>query len=148
MHAFAANIDIRSRLVIKPEVRFQPAFVGHLGVAHRPALARRINDVFVAKVSFLHRLSQIFEDPIRNGDFADFRTNCLENASFQNDFWVRRQNLSSFFLGPLDVCEEVIFCAPQAEGTGNVFSSTIRNHADVVPQRATSVQQAFDADRA
>src|SRR5579883_2149558 len=85
MNSFAPRVDVRGRLVIKPQLGLGPTHVGDLGVAaHGTPLAFWIDDVVESKVPFFDRLAQRGENPVRNLDVIHFRTYRLENTTLNN----------------------------------------------------------------
>ena len=146
--AFEAGVDVRDRLVIEPHLRFQPADVGNLAAAHGPPLSRGVDDVVVNEIPFLHRLAEGGKDPIRHRNLLDARAHGLENAGFQDHLRIGGNGLRRLFPGPLDIGQEIVLGAPQAEAPSGILYAQALEHADVVIQVAPAVEHALHRNRA
>jgi hypothetical protein len=143
--AFEAQIDVRRRKEIEPELGFNPAHVRHAAVAapRAGALRRRIQHRVVTEVSFFRRQSKGDESPVRHGNLLHLRRDNLEDARFEDHVAVGGVDLRTLPPRALEVVEELRLAAPQTDAAADVLGADIPEHADVVGEIASAVEQAF-----
>ena len=144
-----AQVDVRRRQEVEPELRLRPAHVGHRLAAAPVVLAPAVGveHVGVAEVPLLDRLAQRVERPFRHGDLLDLRGHDLEDAGLEDHVRVGRVDLRDLLLGPLEVAEQVGLAAPEAEAPPDELGAGVLEHADVVVEVAPAVEQPLHRDR-
>ena len=143
-----AQVDVRGRQEVEPQLRLRPAHVGDRGVPAPLVLppAVGVEHVGVAEIPFLDRLAQGGERPVRDRNLLDLLGHDLEDAGLQDHVRVGGVDLGDLLLRPLEVAQQVGLAAPEAEAPADELGAGGLEHADVVVEVAAAVEQPLHRD--
>jgi type III secretion system FlhB-like substrate exporter len=106
-------------------------------------LRQGIEDSVITEIALFHRQSQGGECPVGHRNLLHFGSDNLKDAGFEDHFRIGCMNLGKLLLGPFKILQQIGLATPQTDAAPDVLCAGVAEHANVVVEIASAVEQAL-----